>query len=456
MDNSELTRSIIIILVLFLGNAFFVAAEMALVSVRRTRIKQLVEEEDKRAKTVQKLLEHPTHWMATVQIGVTLLGLFASAIGAIGVAGPLADYFRRSQEHFLAHNAQSLAVVSITLVISYFTLVLGEIAPKSFAMQHAERLALMLGGLIRVISWLLAPAVHVIAFSSDLVLKPFGVKTRFRTPILTEEELKMLVQAGEEEGVLEEEEKEMIHSIFEFTDTSVKKVMRPRIDMKCIEVTASIDELLDLILECGHSRIPVYEETVDGILGVVHAKDLLRAVRDGNESVSIREVMRPAYFIPEGKMVDELLAEFKRSKTQMAIVRDEYGGTAGLVTIEDLLEEIVGEIQDEYDVEQPLIQMLDDTTAIVSARMNIDDLNEHMALEIPEEEEYETIGGFVFGLFGRQSEEGESTSFENVEFTVEATEGGRIKTIRVVKTEKTPADASATENGRGNGNSGSK
>ena len=455
MDNSELPRSILIILALLVGNAFFAAAEIAMVTVRRTRIKQLVEEGDQRAKVVQGLLEHPTHWMATVQIGVTLVGLFAAAVGAIGISEPLAVFFRKSHVAILAHNAQGLAVIAITLMIGYLTLVLGEIAPKSFAMQHAERLSLMVGGILRFVSWLLAPAVHLVSFSSDLLLKPFGARARFTAPILTEEELKMLVQAGEDEGVLEEEEKEMIHSIFEFTDTTVKKVMVPRIDMKCIEVGDSIDELLDLILECGHTRIPVYEETVDRILGVVHAKDLLNAVRRGKDSFSIRDVMRPAYFIPEGKMVDELLGEFKLSKIQMAIVRDEYGGTDGLVTIEDLLEEIVGEIQDEYDVEQPLIQKLDETTAVISARLNIDDLNEELGLQIPEEDEYETVGGFVFGLFGRQPEAGESVSHENVDFTVEAVEGGRIQTIRVVR-KPMPAQAATNENGRGNGDQNSR
>jgi len=449
LDNSELPRSILIIFALLVGNAFFAAAEIALVSVRRTRIKQLVEEGNHRAQIVQNLLEHPTHWMATVQIGVTLLGLFAAAVGAVGIAEPLADFFRKSRAEFLANNAQGFAVIVITLIIGYATLVLGEIAPKSFAMQHAERLALMVGSTLRFVSWLLAPAVKIVSFSSDVLLRPFGARARFSTPILTEEELKMLVEAGEEDGVLEEEEKEMIHSIFEFTDTTVKKVMVPRIDMECIEVSASIDELLDLILECGHTRIPVYEETVDAILGIIHAKDLLQAVRYGKDSISMHDVMRPAYFIPEGKMVDELLAEFKKSKIQMAIVRDEYGGTAGLVTIEDLLEEIVGEIQDEYDVEEPLIQKLDETTAIVNARMNIDDLNEELSLEIPEGEEYETVGGFVFGLFGRQPEIGESISYENIDFTIEAVEGGRINTIRVVKN-LVPTEPPSSENGNGN------
>ncbi len=426
-----------------LGNAFFAAVELALVSVRRTRIKQLIEEGNNTAKVVQELLEHPTKWMATVQIGVTVLGLFASAIGAVGLSKPLANFLKSSQVGILANNAHGLAVVVITLIISYITLVFGEITPKSIAMQYPEKLALAFAGLIRAISFLLSPAVKIVSFSCDVLLRPFGARARLTAPILTEEEIKMLVEAGEEEGVLEEEEKEMIHSIFEFTDTTVKKVMVPRIDIKGIEVTASIDELLDLIMECGHTRIPVYEEGIDKILGVVHAKDLLRVLRQGKDSISIRDVMRPAYFIPEGKMVDELLAEFKRSKLQLAIVRDEYGGTAGLVTIEDLLEEIVGEIQDEYDEEEPLLNVVDEKTAIVNARMNIDDLNEELGLEIPEGEEYETVGGFVFGLFGRQPEEGETIRYENAEFTVQATEGGRITAIRIMKLEPEPDTAAA-------------
>ncbi|MDO8588784.1 MAG: hemolysin family protein [Armatimonadota bacterium] len=441
------------ILLLVLVNGFFAMAEIALVSVRRTRIRQLVEEGNQRAVTVQRLLESPTAFMATVQIGVTLVGLFASAVAAVSLAEPAARILRLTQISIIDNNATGIAIFLVTVAVAFLTLVVGEIGPKSVAIAHAERIALLLGGVIRFMSILFLPAVKVVSFVSDLLVRPFGGHVRFSAPILTEEELKMLVEAGEEEGVLEEEEKEMIHSIFEFTDTVVKQVMVPRIDMKCIDVSDTVDDLLELIVRCGHSRIPVYEDNVDKIIGIVHAKDLLPVLREPRASVEVRQVMRPAFFIPENKKVDELLADFKRSKIQMAVVRDEYGGTAGLVTIEDLLEEIVGEIQDEYDVEEKLIDCMDESTCIVNARMGIDDLNEQMDMDLPEEEDYETIGGFVFGLFGRQPIEGESIDYNGVEFVVEKTEAGRVHKIKVAKPPKPEIPENGSENNnRRNGN----
>lgn len=415
-------------------NAFFAAAEMALVSVRRTRIKQLVEEGNVRARTVLTLLEHPTSFMSAIQIGLTMVGFLASAFTAISVAELATGWL--VSIGVPADTAKPIAVVTMTAALSLFTIVFGEIAPKSLAMQHAERLALSFGGTVRLLSIIALPAVKLVSFLSDLIVRPFGVHARFSNPILTEEELKMLVEAGEEEGVIEEEEREMIHSIFDFTDTVARQVMVPRTDMDAAPVTSTLDELLDVITGSGHSRIPIYEENVDNIIGVVHAKDLLPVLRQDKHLFEIQAVMREAYFIPETKDVGELLAEFKRGNVQMAIVRDEYGGTAGLVTVEDLLEEIVGEIRDEYDIEEPLIDVVDADHAIVSARMSIDDLNEQMDMDIPESEEYETIGGFVFDQFGRQPDQGELISWGNLDFVVHSLEGGRLHRIEVIRTDR--------------------
>lgn len=422
---------------LILLNAFFAMAEIALVSVRKTRIKQLIEEGIPRARTVQKLLEDPTRFLATIQIGVTLVGFFASAAGAVTLAKPVADALARTGLGVIADNAAGIAVVLVTLVIGFLSLVVGEISPKSLALQHSERIALWTAGPLMLLSYITAPLVRFVTWTSNLLVRPFGGTASFSPPILTEEELKMLVEAGEEEGVLEEEEKEMIHSIFEFTDTVVRKVMVPRIDIKAVNVEEPVDELLKVIIGAGHSRIPVYEESIDNIIGIVHAKDLLRALHEnGGKTITIRELMRPPYFIPENKMVDELLAEFKRSKIQMAIVVDEYGGTAGLVTIEDLLEEIVGDIMDEYDVEEPMIEVIDEFTTIVDARTPIDEINEQMELELPEEE-FDTIGGFVFGLLGKQPQQGESVHYDSVDLIIEKTDGHRIEKVKIIKREPT-------------------
>jgi len=450
-DPNRILPGIILIAVLVALNAFFAAAEMSLVSVRRTRIKQLVEEGNAKARTVLALLEHPTSFMATVQIGLTVVGFLASAFAAVNLAEPAAVLMVK---HGLsAHVAKPLAVVGITFVLAFITLVFGEIAPKSLAMQHAERLALNLGGTVRLMSYIALPAVRLVGGLSDLLVRPFGGHVRFTNPILTEEELKMLVEAGEEEGVIEEEEREMIHSIFDFTDTVARQVMVPRTDMDAAPVTSTLEELLDVITASGHSRIPIYEENVDNISGVVHAKDLLPVLRTDKQLFDMRGVMREAYFIPETKDVVELLAEFKRGNVQMAIVRDEYGGTAGLVTVEDLLEEIVGEIRDEYDVEEPLIDVIDENHAVVSARMSIDDLNEQMETDIPESEEFETIGGFVFDQFGRQPDEGELISWSNLDFVVSSLDGGRLHRIEVIRTDRPKEDEeTAGSNGKSKGN----
>lgn len=450
-DPNRILPGVILIVALIGLNAFFAAAEMALVSVRRTRIKQLVEEGSARARTVLTLLEHPTGFMSTIQIGVTMVGFLASAFTAVNISGLAASWL--VSLGLAPSTANAIAVVVITIILSLFTIVFGEIAPKSLAMQHSEKLALAVAEPVKLLSLIALPAVKVVSWLSDLAVRPFGAHARFSSQILTQEELKMLVEAGEEEGVIEEEEKEMIHSIFDFTDTVARQVMVPRTDMDAAPVTSSLEELLDVITASGHSRIPIYEENVDNIVGVVHAKDLLPVLRTDKQLFDMRSVMREAYFIPETKDVDELLADFKLGKVQMAIVRDEYGGTAGLVTVEDLLEEIVGEIRDEYDMEEPLIDVVDEDHATVSARMSIDDLNEQMEIDIPESEEFETIGGFVFDLFGRQPVQGEMISWSNLDFVVSALDGGRINRIEVTRTDRPKEDVeAANSNGRAKSN----
>ncbi len=436
--------SLVLISVLILVTAFFAMAEMALISVRRTRIKQLVEENSPRAKTVQQLLEDPTRFLATVQIGVTLIGFFASATGAVTLAKPLSVLLSHTSLKIISGNAMGIAVFLVTLIIAYFTLVIGEISPKSLGLQNAERVALFTAGPLMYLSYIASPVIKLITWTSNIVVRPFGGTASFSPPMLTEEELKMLVQAGEEEGVLEEEEKEMIHSIFEFTDTIVRKVMVPRIDIKAVDVDDPVDDLLEVIMSAGHSRIPIYDETIDNIVGIVHAKDLLRGLHEHGQDITIKSLMRPPYVIPENKMVDELLAEFKRSKIQMAIVVDEYGGTAGLVTIEDLLEEIVGDIMDEYDVEEPMVEVLDENTTIVDARTAVDEVNEQMGLDLPVEE-FDTIGGFVFGLLGREAHQGETIEYESVDLVVEKTDGRRIQKVKIIKTDRTPDEYGGSE-----------
>jgi putative hemolysin len=255
----------------------------------------------------------------------------------------------------------------------------------------------------------------------------------FLTPAVNEEELKMMVEASEEQGVLEAEETEMINSILDFSNTVVRKVMTPRIDLTGIPASSSLPELVACISHSGHSRIPIYDGDMDNIVGIVHAKDLLALLSgDDKNETPIRAVMRPPYFIPETKKVDELLSEFRRSHQQIAIVRDEYGITSGIITIEDLLEEIVGDIQDEYDTDEIVVQVLDSNTTIFDGKTGLDDVNDRMGLELPDDEA-DTLGGFVFGLLGHQAEKGESAAWENLTFVVEETDGKRITRVRLLK-----------------------
>ena len=442
--SGSVPAQLILVFVLILLNAFFAGSEIALISVRKTRIKQLAEEGSKRAKYVLSLLENPTAFMSTVQIGVTMVGFLASAFAAANLAYPLAKFLEKHGV-LSGGTAYTVSVVLITVITGLVTLVLGEIAPKSFAFKYSERLSLLVAAPIKCLEFAFKPAVAFITFLANLVLRPFGGTADFTQHTMTEEELKLIVEDSEESGVLEAEETEMIHSIFDFNDTIAREVMVPRTAMDCAPADATLDDLLKVITGTGHSRIPIYKETRDNIIGIVHAKDLLSVLSNGNrKNFNVVKIMRPAYFVPETKEIDELLAEFKKGKTQLAIVRDEYGGTAGIVTVEDILEEIVGEISDEYDREEaPAIDKLDEEHIRVSGIYNLEDLNEELDLNLPESENYDTLAGLVFDLFGRQPKVGETVSHENYDFKVLDLDRGRIKTVLITK--NPPAEAEEKE-----------
>lgn len=415
-------------------NAFFSIAEYALITVRRTRIRQLVEEGNKNAVMVENLLAHPTRLMATIQTGVTVIVTLSSALAATSAVNPLADWIHLHSSGFAAAHAATIALVAVTLPVAIVALVIGEVAPKSLVVRNPEPFALFVVQPIRWLQAVLTPVVGLLTFLSNLVVRPFGGTVSFTVPTVNKEELEIFVEQGVEQGVVDEGEKEMITSILDFRDTVARKIMTPRIDLTTFSSAGAMPDLIRLVYESGHSRIPIYEGDLDNIIGIIHAKDLLQLPGNaGRDDVPMQDVMRAPYFIPETKKVDQLLAEFKRSKQQLAVVRDEYGVTSGLVTIEDVLEEIVGDIQDEYDEEEPQVQVIDHTTSILDGKMSLNDVNARMGLELPEEEA-DTIGGFVFGLIGHAAAEGEGTRWEDVEFLVEATDGRRITKVRLIRT----------------------
>jgi putative hemolysin len=413
-------RFIILALLLFAG-AFFSAAETALFASNRLTLRGLRDRGDRRALVAHRLLENPAQLLTTLLVGNTISDIGASVV-ATSITLSLPG--RRAVWEWVAF----IGVTALVLIFS-------EIAPKTLAARHADRMALWVAGPIHAFGRTFGPIVRGLSLIATVLIRPFGAEITTRPPLVTEEQLRFLVQVGQEEGVIEEEEREMIHSIFEFGDTLVREVMRPRIDIIGIRAGATINEALGLVMENGHSRLPVYEGNFDHIVGVVYVRDLLPALRQGRLDQPVLEVRRPAFFVPVTKKVDELFKEMQLKKVSMAIVLDESGGTAGLVTMEDILEEIVGEIQDEYDLEEKPIQLLDDRTAVVNARTHIHEVNELLGLELPEEN-VDTIAGLVYAQLGRVPAQGETLAVPGAELRVEKTLGQRITKVRI--TRRTP------------------
>jgi putative hemolysin len=442
--------AIVAILLCTLFNFFFSLAETALVSVRSSRLQHIVQgavdtETAAGAEAIQRLLAQPTRIVATVQIGLTVLSLTAAAISVAVLAPDLARLFR---SWHIEHDVR-LAVIVLVAIVSLLTLVVGELVPRAVALRHPERTALLAAVPLLWLERIERVLVVIVLFLSNLLVRPFGLTASFNAPVITEEELKTLLEASQKQGVIEEEEKEMLRNVISFGDTVVHEVMTPRIDIKAAEVSTPASRVVNLIVDCGHSRIPIYEGTVDNIIGLVHAKDLLPALMRGTKNINLRSLMRKPYFVPENKPLDELLEELRHSSLQIAIVQDEYGGTAGLVTIEDLLEEIVGEIKDEYDTEEQTIVSEADDIFVVDAKLNIDDLNEELDLRIPAED-FDTIGGFVFGLLGRLPREGDNAVYEDLEFTVLKADNRRAQKIRIAPRSKpAPEAVSAAEEASG-------
>ncbi len=443
-ESVGLWRDAVIVGILVLITGMFVLAETALLTVRRTRIDQLVEENNRSARLVAQLLSEPTRMLATLQVGLTLVQLFSAGEAANRFVQPFARFLRdRFQSTFIAANAGSLAFVTVILTVGMLTLVIGEIAPKSLAIRHAERIALVTARPIRWLQFLAAPLVSVVTFFSGLIVRLFGGTVHFHATPYSEEELKIMVEQSEEHGVIETEEREMIHKVFEFADTTVHEVMTPRPEIAAVEADAGVERLIEIVTHSGHSRLPVYDDDLDNIVGIVHVKDVLRGITGDTPITNIRDVVRSAYFIPDTKRVDDLLTEFKRNKTQIAIVQDEYGTVTGVVTIEDLLEEIVGEIQDEYDTEEPPIVQMDDHTCVVDGKMNLREFNDRMGVELPIEET-NTLGGFVFDLLGHRPEPGEAARWDGMEFIIDSMDGTRIQKVRVVK-KPSPEEMAASQ-----------
>jgi putative hemolysin len=426
---------LVVIVILTLFEGVFVAAEIALVTVRRTRITQLADEGDRSARRVQGLIAHPGRFLAVTQIGLTFLGFLASAYAAVNLTASLESLFASSGISVLVTSAGALALIIVTLLLSLFTIVFGELVPKSLALAHTERFALFLSAPIVWLLRVLGPLVGVLTAITTSIARLLGAGD-VAQGVMSTEELKILVERGGEQGILEAEEEQMIHAVIELGDQRIHEVMVPRIAMVSLAAGASMEQAIDIVIEEGHSRIPVYEKTIDEIIGILYAKDLLPFLKGTvEERPSLRSILRTPVFVPESMSVDDLLHEFQRRKVHIAIVLDEYGGTAGLVTIEDLLEEIVGEIQDEYDEEEPMIVQLSDDEARVDGRADVDDLGElfDVDLALEDEDEYDTVGGLVYHRIGGVPKPGDQIRVNGLTLTVETTDGRRVGKVLVVR-----------------------
>ena len=428
---------------------FFVAAEIALVSVRRSRIDQLVEEGSTSARRVRRLIDDPGRFLAVSQLGLTLIGFFASAFAAVSLVTGLASLL----ESFgvAAGSAESAALIVVTIILALFTIVFAELIPKAIALGAPERFALVLSRPIDVLARLLGPVVSVLNGITRWVARSMGVEMNQEAAI-SAEELRLIVERGGEQGVLEAEEEQMINAVIELGERRVHEVMVPRVAIASVPADATLEEAIDLVVEVGHSRIPVYHDTIDEIVGILYAKDLLPYLKpDAGPRPALRKLLRPPVLVPESMTVDDLLHEFQRRKVHIAVVLDEYGGTAGLVTIEDLLEEIVGEIQDEYDVEEPMVVRLSDHEARVDGRADVDEILElfDLDLQLEDEDEYDTVGGLVYHRIGGVPAPGDSVDVDGLRLTVESTDGRRVGKVLVTrqlqKAESPPDDGDAAE-----------
>jgi putative hemolysin len=432
----DLVVQLVVIVVLTLLEGFFVAAEIALVSIRHSRVDQLVDEGNRAARRVRGLLDNPGRFLAVSQLGLTLLGFFASAFAAVSLADGLAGILVRVDA--LRDGAHAISLVVVTIVIALFTIVFAELVPKTLALAHTERFALALSQPIDVIGHVLGPVISLLTGLTRAVAGGLGARVSADAQI-SAEELKLIVERGGEQGVLEAEEEQMINAVIELGERRVHEVMVPRIDIVGLEVGGTFEEAVERIIAEGHSRLPVWEQSIDQVVGILYAKDLLRFLKEASaDPPPIRALLRTPLFVPESITIDDLLRQLQRRKVHLAVVLDEYGGTAGLVTIEDLLEEIVGEIQDEYDVEEPTVVRLDHDRARIDGRASVDELGElwddlDVDALLEDREEYDTLGGLLFHRIGGVPKPGDQVRVGALTLTVETTDGRRAGKVLVVR-----------------------
>ena len=426
---------IAVLVVLILLNAYFAASEIAFISLNDAKIEKQAKEGNKKAKQIYKMLKNPSKFLATIQIGITLAGFLSSAFASDAFADKLAPMLNNLLPMLGTDTWRTISIILITILLSFFTLVFGELVPKRLAMKYYEKVSFGTIGVIRGISFITAPFVKLLTFSTNVISKIFGVKEN-EEEIVTEEEIKMMIDEGEEKGTIDQEEKELLNNVFEFNDTTASEIMTPRIDIFALKISQDLYEVLDELDDYKYSRIPVYEDTIDNIKGIILIKDILKDLRD-KKKINIKKLIKEVHFVPESVPIDKLFRQLQRNKMQMAIVIDEYGGTAGLVTMEDILEELVGNIFDEHDEEELEYELIDENTYMVNGNISIGDLEKIIGIEISDGD-YETLSGYLLGKLEELPPEGEETIIEDGKLTykIEEYEDKRIKRVKYAKINK--------------------
>lgn len=439
---------ILLQVVLILINAFFAATELAVVSLNSTKLRKLEEEGDKTATKLLKMVEEPSGFLSTIQVAITLAGYLGSAFAAENFSGSLSNwiYYGLGFQSLSLAALNTLSIVIITIILSYFTLVFGELVPKRIAMQKSYEVARMACGVIRGMAFVLRPVIWLLSVSVNGVLRLLRLKVEAEEESVTEDEIRMMVDLGSEKGAIDQDEQEWIQNVFDFGDMSVREAMMPRSDVDALPVEATDSEILEMIRESGHSRLPVYQESIDAVLGILNARDYLLD-RNSGRNTPLKDLLRPAHFVPETIKADNLFKEMQREKIHIAIVVDEYGGTEGIITMEDLLEEIVGNIYDEFDkMEQPDIVPLGDNLWRVSGTTPISSLVDDLELPLPESDDYDTLGGLIVTRLNAIPKDGEELDMDinGVTLHVEKIEDHRIESVVVRQTapkeKKRPAE----------------
>ncbi|HAM1095286.1 TPA: HlyC/CorC family transporter [Listeria monocytogenes] len=429
-ESQQIILQLILIVVLTMLNAFFASAEMALVSLNKNRVKSQAETGDKKAVMLAKLVDDPSKFLATIQVGITLAGFFSSASAATSIATRLESVFGGSS------FAKELSIIVVTIVLSYITLVFGELYPKRLALQKSEKIARVSVRPIMAVGVVLRPFVKFLSFSTDILVKLTRMEKNTDNEKMTREEMQLLIETGRRDGVIEVEELQMLRGVFEMDNKYAREVMVPRTDAFMIDAETESEELCDALLSENFSRVPVFTGDQDSVLGILHMKDFFAEARkSGFENIDVKALLKDAYFAQETMFIDDLLKNMQRTRNQMAILMDEYGGVAGIVTVEDLLEEIVGEIDDENDVFSDEVKKIDETTFIVEGRMPLDDFNEMFHVELPSRG-VDTVAGFVLTLTGTIPEEDDKVvvvEYGTLRFTVEEMNDARLVSVRVEK-----------------------